>query len=119
MERYTACSSYQKEILDKLFWYLGFNEVTSFEDYIEYIFKNARVSVDFIHILNHAIAHIVQSFWSVYPEYHKSNYIKFMWLEEKDMIDHMCAGSPIDFDPKGLLRLFVINNFKKFNETKL
>lgn len=118
MERYKACSPSQKEILDKLFWYLGFNEATSFECYIEYIFKNARQSVDFVHIINHAIAHIVKNFWKAYPEYHHNNYIKFLWLNEKDIMNHMHTGSPVDFDPKGLLRLYIINNFKKLNETK-
>ena len=119
MERYNACSSSQKEILDKLFWYLGFNEVTSFEGYIEFMFKNAKSSVSFVHIVNHTLKHIVTNFWNQYPLYHKTNYIRFLWLNENDMMNHMCTGSEIDYDPKGLLRLFVINNFNKLKETKL
>jgi hypothetical protein len=118
MDRYKACSESQKEILDKLFWYLGFNEVTTFENYIEFMFKNAKSSVEFVHVVNHTLQHIVTNFWDAYPIYHKNNYIKFLWLNEKDMMNHMCAGSEIDFDPKGLLRLFVINNFKKLVDTK-
>lgn len=119
MERYNSCTPQQKEILDKLYWYLGFNEVCSFENYIEFMFKNAKSSVEFVHVVNHTLKHIVTNFWSQYPAYHKSQYIKFLWLNERDMMSHMCTGSELDYDPKGLLRLFVINNFNRLRDTKL
>ena len=118
MERYSICSLAQKEILDKLFEYLGFNEVTSFEDYIEYIFKNAKQCITFEHIVNHAIRHIVTHFWREYPQYHDSKYVKYLWLSEKDMIEHFSTGSSIEFDPKGIIRLFIKDNFYKVFDSK-
>lgn len=118
MERYYSCSEYQKEILTKLYEYLGFSEVTSFEDYISFMFKNAKVNITFEHIVNHTLAHIVTGFWELYPQYKKSNYIKYMWLSESNMLDHMIIGSTIEYDSKGMLRNFVVNNYSKLVATK-
>lgn len=116
-EIYNKCTQKQKDILDRMFWYLGFNEVSSFDEFIDFMFKNARYSIAFEHIINHSIAHVVKSFWNSYPEY-RDGYIKYFWLKEDDMISHMSAGSDIELDPKGLVRHFVKNNFKSIVQSK-
>lgn len=119
MERYEACTSLQKEILDRLYEYLGFNEITSFGNFIVFMFKNAKQPITFEHIINHSIKHIVISFWKSFPQYSKGNYIKYLWLSEKNMLNHFSPGSPTEFDPKGLVRLFVKDNFNSLLESKL
>jgi len=118
MDRYNLCDQHQKEILDKLFWYLGFNEATSFENYIEFMFINTKSGIAFDHVINHTLEHIVKSFWRDYPEYYKSNYIKHFWIRQNDFSKFMSVGDPDEFDPKGLIRYYVKNNFDKLAKTK-
>lgn len=116
MERYNSCTDSQKEILNKLYWYLGFNEATTFDVYIQFIFKNVKQNTSFEHLINHVLAHIVTNFWHVYPQY-RHGYIKYNWINENDFIKYTTPGKG-DYDPKGLLRLYVKNNFKYLLETK-
>lgn len=118
MDRFYNCTSVQRNILTIMYSYLGFNEVTSFEEFISFMFKNAKFSISFTNVVNHTLAHIVKSFESVYPQYH-NNYIKYFWLNESNMIEHMKAGSSIEYDPKGLIRFFVKNNFDSLVATKI
>lgn len=118
MDRYDNCSQSQKDILNRIFVYFGFNEVTSFEDFIYFMFKNAKYSISFVNIVNHTLAHIVKSFEALYPNY-KGKYIKYFWLEENNMMCHMETGSSIEYDPKGLIRLFVKSNFSSLKSTKI
>ena len=118
MERYVNCTDLQKKILDRIFVYLGFNEVTSFEDYIKFIFYNAKEFVTFDHILNHTLAHIVSSFEDDYPMY-AGKYIKYNWLSSEEILEHLKVGTNIEYDSKGLLRHYVLHNYKKLMSTKL
>lgn len=115
MDRYEACTQKQKEVLDKIFWYLGFNEATSFEWYIEYIFKGVKSWTDFWQMLNRNFDYIVTSFRKKYPEYRD---FKCYWLTEDNIDQHLCVGSKVDYDPKGLLRYFVRTNFAELNSKK-
>lgn len=117
MERYEACSELQKKILDELYVYLGFNEITSFENFIKFVFYNARSGINFECVVNHTLAHIVKSFNIKHPEYDK-NYMKYFWLNTNDMLEHMKVGSNIEYDPKGVLRHFVKENFDYLSATK-
>lgn len=117
MDRYNQCNNYQKKILDTLYVYLGFNEVASFEEYIKYMFFNTKDGIVFIHVLNHTLAHIATLFKQDFPEY-KDNYIQYLWLEERNAISHFSTGSDIEYDPKGLLRYYVKNHFRKLVATK-
>ena len=118
MERYDMCDKEQKEILDKIFWYLGFNEVTTFEKYIDFIFYNTKQGIRFDHIINHVLEHIVKSFWKDFPEYYVNNYIRYFWIKQNDFSKHLETGSSDEYDPKGLIRLYVKNNFDKLVKTK-
>ena len=117
MERYKKCTQLQKQILDRLYNYLGFNEVATFDEYVEFVFSNARTYVDFESILNYMLKHIVMSFWKAYPQYTNS-YIQYFWLKTDHMLEHMNVGSDAEYDPKGLIRLFVKSNFKQLVTTK-
>jgi len=119
MERYKLCNALQKEILDKLYEYLGFNEVASFEDYIDFMFFNAKTGVSFDHIVNHTLEHIVKSFWKAYPEYRENKYIRHFWIKQNDFMKHLKTGDPDEYDPKGLIRFFVKENFKRLVATKI
>lgn len=115
MDRYELLSKKQKEILDKLFWYLGFNEATDFEGYVNYFFKGVKERTMFVHMLNRNIDFIVREFTNKFPEYKN---FKCYWLTEENFDKHVCVGSEVDYDPKGLLRYFVRNNFQELNKKK-
>lgn len=117
MERYNSCTSVEKHCLDRLYEYLGFNEIVSFEEYLSFMFLNAKVYVSFPHIFNHTIKHIVTSFWESYPEY-KNNYIKTFWIKPDEIDKFVEVGSANEFDPKGLVRFFIKSNFKRLVATK-
>ena len=110
MERYNKCTQLQKEILDSMYMQLGFNEVMSFNDFVSFIFKDATTNIKFENILNHVLSNVVKLFWNKYPEY-KNNYIKFLWLRESRAKEHFKVGSSIEFDPKGVLRYFIKENY--------
>lgn len=110
MERYNKCSQLQKEILDTMYIYLGFNEVMSFDKFVAFIFKDATTNIKFENILNHTLSNVIKLFWSKYPEY-KTNYIKFLWLREDKAKEHFKVGSDIEFDPKGVVRFFIKENY--------
>lgn len=110
MERYESCSDTQKKILNEMYVYLGFNEASTFEEFIEFIFTNTRSGISFENIVNHALANVMRSFKSSHPEY--IDYIKYFWLMQDKMLDHMKVGSPIEYDPKGIIRLYIKENFK-------
>ena len=118
MERYNKCNALQKQILDKLYEYLGFNEIVSFEEYLNFMFLNAKSGVGFDHIVNHTLEHIVKSFWKDYPQYRENNYIRHFWIKQNDFMSHLAAGSADEYDPKGLIRYFVKENFNKLVATK-
>lgn len=117
MERYNNCTLVQRQILDRLYDYLGFNEACTFEEFINFIFFNARVTISYEAALNHTLAHIVMTFRKYNSNY--QNYIKYMWIKSEDAIKHMTVGSDIEYDPKGLIRLFVKENFKLLVDTKV
>lgn len=117
MERFNSLSNLRKQILQRMYEYLGFNEVSSFEGFVKFMFYNARNGLDFDTIVNHTLAHIVTNYRHDNPDYR--DYIKYIWLEEKDMLEHMNVGSKIEYDPKGLLRLYVKTNYKMLLTTKL
>lgn len=110
MDRYNKLADYEKTALDRLYIYLGFNEVASFEKYLEYIFQNAKESIKFIYIFNQAIKNIIVAFWSKYPEY-KKGYISTLWIDPKDIMKYTECGSKYDLDPRGVIRDFVKHNF--------
>ena len=118
MDRYEKCKPHEKAALDQLFEYLGFNEVTSFEEYLKYMFLNTKENISFAHMFNHAIKHIVESFWQVSPEYKKNNYIKVFWIKPEEFSKYTKVGDPNDLDPKGVLRHFVKHNFSRILSTK-
>lgn len=117
MERYNSCNNIEKHALDVLYNYLGFNDIVSFEEYIDFMFLNAKGCITFAHIFNHSIKHIVMSFWESYPEY-KGNYIKTFWIKPEEIDRYVEVGSKDEFDPKGVLRFFVKNSFKRLVATK-
>jgi hypothetical protein len=117
IERYNKCNIVEKAALDKMYEYLGFNEIVSFEEYLEYMFKNTKENISFNHMFNHAIKHIVETFWVDYPDYKKNNYIKVFWIRPEDIAKYTAVGSKDDFDPKGVLRHYVKNNFRKLIDT--
>ena len=108
---------YELDALNRLYEYLGFNEVTSFDDYIEFVFKCSTRDTCFEHTLNNMLRHIVTSFWNDNSEY-KNSYIKTFWLNVCDVKLHTTVGSDIEYDPKGLVRYYVKNNFKKLCDTR-
>lgn len=116
MERYNKLNELQKQILNKLYVYLGFNEVSSFEEYVKYIFLNVRKGVSFAHAVNHALAHIDLLLKTSRPEY--THYVKYTWMKEHDMLEHLSVGSNIEYDPKGILRYFVKNSYQLILKTK-
>lgn len=111
MERYNRCTQIQKEILDAMYIYLGFNEIMTLSEFVYFIFKDATTNIKFENVLNHALSQIVKAFWIKYPEY-KNNYIKFLWLRTERCLDHFKVGSEIEFDPKGVLRYFIKETYK-------
>lgn len=111
MERYNRCTQIQKDILDTMYVYLGFNEVMKFEEFVLFVFKNATTNIKFENVLNHTISQVVKAFWTKHPEYN-DNYIKFLWLRTERCLDHFKVGSEIEFDPKGVLRYFIKENYK-------
>lgn len=116
MDRYNLLNSRQKQILDRVYEYLGFNEIVSFEEYIKYFFLNVKYGTNFDHMLNRNFDHIVSSFVKDYPEYKG---FKCYWLTEKNALDHMKTGEKEDFDPKGLLRFYVKKVYRKLSATKI
>ena len=115
--RYTRCSAVEKDALDRLYVYLGFNEIVSMQEYLDFMFKNAKENIAFPHILNHTLKHIVTSFWNDYPEY-RGNYISIFWVNPEDVKVCTETGCKNEYDPKGLIRHYVKNNFKKLYATK-
>lgn len=111
MERYNKCSQIQKEILDTMYVYLGFNEIMPFDKFIEFMFNNATTHIKFENVLNHTVSQVVKALWAKYPEY-RDNYIKYMWLRTERCLEHFKVGSDIEFDPKGVLRLFIKEQYK-------
>lgn len=118
IDRYNLCDQQQKEILDRLYWYLGFNEIIPFDKYINFIFFNTKSGIAFDHVINHTLEHIVKSFWKDYPEYYNSNYIKHFWISQDKLMKCTSTGDPDEFDPKGLIRFYIKNNFNKLATTK-
>lgn len=119
MGRYNLLTDNQKSIMTRLYGYLGFNEVVSYDKYLELMFKNVKSTVNFEHMINHNLQHVVKSFWETNPSYRVNNYIKHFWLSEKDILKHLEVGSDIEFDPKGVIRLFVKDNFNTLFSTKV
>ena len=115
MDRYLLCDSRQKKILDRIYEYLGFNEILSFEEYLEYIFKGVKSGTSFSNMLNKNFEHIVFYFRKDYPEYED---FQCYWLTEENALDHMKVGEKEEYDPKGLLRYYVKKEFKKLNKLK-
>lgn len=108
MERYEQCTELQKKILDEMYIYFGFNEVITFEDFLDFFFTNTRSGISFENIVNHSLANIMRSFKSSHPEY--IDYIKYFWLDQKKMLEHMKVGSNIEYDPKGIIRAYIKEN---------
>ena len=54
------------------------------------------------------LANIMRSFKSSHPEY--IDYIKYFWLDQKKMLEHMKVGSNIEYDPKGIIRAYIKEN---------
>ena len=118
MERYNLCKPHQKQILDAMYNYFGFSDIVTKEKFIDFIFKNARIYTAFDQVINHTLKHIVLSFYNDYPEY-AGKYIKYMWLETHDMLDHFKVGSSIEYDNNGALRHYIKKHFDTLYETKL
>lgn len=116
MDRYNICNSRQKSILDKIYEYLGFNEIVSFEEYLHYFFLNVKSGTNFDHMLNRNFDHIITSFKKDYPEYRD---FRCYWLTEKNALDHMKTGEKEEYDPSGLLRFYVKNHYRKLSKTKI
>ena len=116
MDRYTLCSNAQRKILDRIYEYLGFNEIISFEEYLQYFFMNVKDGTNFDHMLNRNFDHIISSFKNDHPEY--ADFVCY-WLTEQDALDHMKIGSKEEYDPKGLIRLYVKKAYRKLNKTKI
>lgn len=117
MERFNRCSQAEKEALEIMFEYLGFNEVTTFEKYIDFMFLNAKENITFPHVFNHTLKHIVMSFWDAHPEY-RNSYIKTFWIKPEDIKKYTDVGSKLEYDPKGMLRFYVKENFNCLYNTK-
>lgn len=118
LDRYNKCSQIEKKSLDILYEYLGFNEIVSLEQYLEFMYKNAKENISFDHILNHTLKHIVISFWNDNPEY-KNSYVTAFWINPCDIEKYTKVGSSVEYDPKGLLRHYVKHNFRKLYDSKL
>ena len=116
MDRYNLCNSRQKKILDRIYEYLGFNEIVSFEEYLQYFFMNVKDGTSFDHMLNRNFDHIISSFKKDDPEYED---LVCYWLTEQDALDHMKTGEKEDYDPKGLLRFYVKKAYRKLSRTKI
>lgn len=117
MFTFDRCKPDQLQILEKLHVYLGFNESSSFDEFVEFMFRPVKVYQSFEQVINDNIKFIIEHFWVVCPFYRK-NYIKFFWLKEQDMIDHFSVGSKNEYDPKGVVRLFVKEHFKEVSARK-
>lgn len=117
MERYNQCKQYEKKALDRLYEYLGFNEIISFDEFLGFVFKNAKGTIPFMQVFNHTLKHIVTSFWEAYPEY-RNNYIKVFWIKPEEFDRYTEVGSKIEYDPKGVLRHFVKESYRKLFSTK-
>ena len=117
MERYNKCNSVEKKALDRLYEYLGFNEIVSFDEFLNFVFMNAKGTIPFVQVFNHTLKHIITSFWDAYPEY-KNNYIKTFWIKPEDFYSYTEPGSELDYDPKGVVRHFVKENYNKLVATK-
>lgn len=116
MERYNHLTDLQKIILNSIYEYLGFNEATSFEDYIEFMFRGVRTGIKFDNMVNHTLAHIVVKFRADNPNY--NSYIKHILMSETDMLTHLTVGSNDEYDPKGLLRLYIRKNYNALSNSK-
>jgi hypothetical protein len=116
MDRYLLCDSRQQKILDRIYEYLGFNEILSFEDYLKYIFKGVKSGTGFSNMLNKNFEHIIFYFIKDFPEYED---LQCYWLTEENALDHMKVGEKEEYDPKGLLRYYVKKEFKKLNKSKI
>lgn len=116
MDRYNLCNTQQKKILDRIYEYLGFNEVVSFEEYLQYFFLNVKSGTNFDHMLNRNFDHIISSFKKDYQEYR--DFVCY-WLTEQNALSYMTVGSKEEYDPKGLLRFYVKKAYKKLSNTKI
>lgn len=116
MERYHLLTEDQRCILTRMYEYLGFNEVTSFENFVSLVFYNIRGKLSFELIVNHMLAHIVSHMKKIYIE--QDRYIKYLWLREDNMLQHMTVGSNIEYDPKGILRLYIKTYYNIIAESK-
>jgi hypothetical protein len=117
IDRYKKLDKHGKYALDRLYEYLGFNEVTTFEKYLDFVFLNTIETISFDQILNHTLKHIVMSFWNDNPDY-KNSYITAFWINPSDIKRYVEVGSKDEYDPKGLIRHYVKSNFKKLFATK-
>jgi hypothetical protein len=115
MDRYNLCTPLQKQIIDRIYQYLGFNEVASFEDYLQLFFKNTRTGITFNNILNNNFMNITNLFKRYNPEYDK---FKCYWLCESNALKHFEVGNEEEYDPKGLLRFFVKTHFNQLYQAK-
>lgn len=116
MDRYDLCNNRQKKILDKIYEYLGFNEIISFEEYLQYFFLNVKSGTNFDHALNRNFDHIISSFKKDFPYYRD---FRCYWLTEQNALDHMKTGEKEDYDPKGVLRFYVKKYYTKLSKTKI
>lgn len=116
MERYDKCSDYQKQVLTRLYEYLGFNEIISYNEFLVFVFYNTRGGITFEHMINHLFMHIVLSFVRANPQYNK--YVPRNWYKEREFMECMKVGSDIELDKKGVIRLFVKNNYITLVTTK-
>src|SRR5574344_789591 len=100
MERYNLCNKNEKKVLNTVYEYLGFNEVASFDEFLNFFFTNAIGTISFNQIFNHVLKHIVTSLWEDYPEY-KNTHIKVFWITSDDIDTYMKPGKELSYDPKG------------------
>lgn len=117
MDRFQSFTDRQKQILHRMFDYLGFNEITTFDKFLSLVFQNVKYGLGFEIIVNHTLKHIVTNLKKDYPDYDK--YIKHFWLKEQDMLEHMNVGSKLEYDPKGILRYYIKNKFNDLANSKI
>ena len=116
MDRYEMLSQRQRSILDKIYWYLGFNELITFEQYIEYIFRGVKSGTDFALMLNRNMDFIITMMKEKWEDY---RYFTCYWLTEDTALGHFEVGGKEEYDPKGVLKMFIKKHFKDLNRVKI
>lgn len=120
MDRYLRCTKTQQAIITRLYEYLGFSEVTTFESFLNYFYYNAKGNIIFAHVLNKFLERLVTKMWVEFPEY-KRGYITTFWVNENEALELLTVGNKREYDPKGVIRVFVLSffNTKIKSETKV